>query len=75
MKKLLQYEDLKEVGVPYSKEHLRRLTNEGQFPVPVKLSNAGRGSHKAWVASEIEEWLQSRIIERDTGEAANVSAS
>ena len=65
MQTLLEYKDLRERGVPYSQEHLRRLALADQFPKPVKLSNAGRGSRKAWVASEIAEWIAARITKRD----------
>jgi prophage regulatory protein len=67
MQTFFQYNDLKERGIPYSEEHLRRLAKAGQFPKPVKLSDAGVNARKAWVAAEIFEWEQSKIDERDTG--------
>lgn len=70
MQKLLSYKCLGERGVSYSEEHLRRLAQVGEFPQPVKLSDAGRGSRKAWVESEIDAWIDERIVARDTGEAA-----
>lgn len=70
MQKLLAYEELRARGVPYSEEHLRRLAKAKQFPRPVKLSNAGRGARKAWIESEIDEWISQRIAVRDGAEAA-----
>jgi len=61
MTKLLGYADLRERGVPYSKAQLWRLWNAEKFPRPVKLSQ----SRNAWVAAEVDAWLESKIIERD----------
>lgn len=38
----------------------------GTFPAPVKIG--ARAS--AWVAAEIQDWIDSRIAERDGGQAA-----
>lgn len=34
-----------------------RLINEGQFPKPIKLGRSSR-----WRKSEVEAWLQQRIV-------------
>lgn len=34
----------------------------GQFPKPVSL---GRGIRKAFIASEIDDWVNERVVERD----------
>ena len=36
-----------------------RHASEGRFPKQIKLTN----SSSAWIASEVEEWVQSRIAE------------
>ena len=45
-----------------SRAHLYALAKKGAFPKPVKLSERS----SAWVESEINEWVQSRIDARDT---------
>ena len=47
--------------VGYHPVHIMRLVKVGKFPRPVRL---GPGA-LAFVESEIEEWLQQRIAERD----------
>jgi Prophage CP4-57 regulatory protein (AlpA) len=50
MTKLLDYADLRQRGVKYSKCQLWRLWNAGKFPKPLKLSAV----RNAWRADEIE---------------------
>jgi prophage regulatory protein len=39
---------------------------DGDFPLPVKLSNSNsRGAPVAWVLSEVQAWTRSRIEARD----------
>ena len=59
--KLLPYDALKEKGILYSKAHLWRLVKAGTFPKPIKLG-AGRN---AWVESELDRWIESRMAARD----------
>lgn len=47
--------------VLYSPQHIARLEEAGLFPKRVKLGNNRVG----WVESEVQDWLQSRIDERD----------
>jgi prophage regulatory protein len=61
MTQLLDYADLRQRGVKYSKCQLWRLWNAGKFPKPVKLSAV----RNAWRADEIESWIEQRIAERD----------
>ncbi|MEY8118443.1 helix-turn-helix transcriptional regulator [Falsihalocynthiibacter sp. BN13B15] len=55
---LLGYEDLKVLGVSYSREHLRRLEAAGHFPLRIRLS-PGR---IAWKLIEIEKWIETRPV-------------
>ena len=48
--------------VPYSRSHLWRMERDGKFPKRVKLGPNRVG----WLAGEIDAWINSRIIERDT---------
>ena len=59
--RVLDYDGLREKGIPYSRVHLWRLIKKGQFPTPIKL---GEGRN-AFVESEIDKWLASKIAERD----------
>ncbi|MBO1928428.1 AlpA family transcriptional regulator [Thiomicrorhabdus sp. 6S2-11] len=48
-----------------SRSHIYALAKQGLFPKPVKLTERS----SAWVASEVQEWIESRISARD-GEVA-----
>ena len=41
-----------------------KYISEGQFPKPVSLGDRAVG----WVDSEVDEWIMSRIEQRDDGE-------
>ena len=58
--KLLSYPQLRERGVPYTREHLRRLIDAGRFPQPVALSN----KRIAWVESEVSDWIGALVAAR-----------
>lgn len=63
---LVSFDDLKQMGVPYSSKHLSRLISAGLFPKAIKFGPA-RNSRRAWLRTEIQEWLQQRIDIRDGG--------
>ena len=54
--KILCYENLRERGIPYSADHIRRLEKSGQFPRSFSLG----GGRKAWDEADIDAWLKSR---------------
>jgi prophage regulatory protein len=64
--KLLDYADLRERGIKYSKAQLWRLSKAGKFPKPIKLSI----NRNAWADTDIDEWIAGRIAERDAVDAA-----
>ena len=64
-RRLLDGEDLRALGIRYSRMHLRRLILAGQFPAPISLGE----NRRAWVADEVHAWIDGRIRERDTGDA------
>ena len=49
----------KKVGLKQAKIYL--LVKEGVFPLPIKLSTRTVG----WVESELDDWLNEKIKERD----------
>lgn len=55
---LLSFEQLGDIGIDYSREHLRRMERAEQFPKRVRLS-PGR---VAWRLSDIESWIESRPV-------------
>ena len=57
---LLSLSDLNAKGIPFCGDHLRRLAKQNKFPAPLKLST----NRNAWLASEIEQWLEARAAER-----------
>jgi prophage regulatory protein len=64
--RILSLNDLRELGIYYSRVHIHRLVKAGKFPAPIKVGQNRIG----WVESEIDEWLNAKIAERDAKEAA-----
>ena len=52
--RFLDYDDLRERGIKYSKPHLWRLWTSGKFPKPIKLSS----SRNAWTEDSINQWME-----------------
>ena len=50
-----------------SKSYIYQLVKAGEFPKPVQLIKGGKAV--AWIESEIQEWVESRIADRDMGVA------
>lgn len=48
----------------YCPQHIRRLENVNRFPKRLRLGNGPR-SRGGWIESEVLEWLQKRIDDRD----------
>jgi len=59
---VLRFADLKKRGIVNSWPQLRRLMELHDFPPGRKLSPNTR----AWLESEIDEWINSRPIENET---------
>jgi len=53
----------KKTGI--SRSYLYQLSKEGLFPKSVSLVSGG--TSVAWVASEVQDWIDTRISERDGG--------
>ena len=60
---LLDYDNLRDLGITYSKEHLRRLETAGQFPERVRLTP----SRIAWMFNEVMAWINDRAQVRSIG--------
>jgi predicted DNA-binding transcriptional regulator AlpA len=51
---LLSYDDLKALGIPYSRVHLGRRMKEGTFPKAVRLG----GNRIAWRRDEVMAFIE-----------------
>jgi predicted DNA-binding transcriptional regulator AlpA len=60
--KLLGRNDLHNLGITYSREHLRKLILAGQFPVPIPI---GAGRRQFWDEGEIHQYIADRTAQRD----------
>ena len=60
---LIIYPELKpKKGIPYCRDHLRRLWKAGKFPRPVDVG-PGR---LAWIESEVDAHIEAMVARRDT---------
>lgn len=55
---LLSFLDLRARGVPFTRVHLNRLMETGQFPRAVEVS----ANRIAWDSRAIDEWIASRPL-------------
>jgi len=61
-KQIVSKKELRTVcGIPYSPQHIARLEAAGQFPKRIRLGQ----NRVAWLLSEVEEWLDVRIANRE----------
>jgi len=60
-RRLLNFKQLKEMGISFSREHLWRLEARRAFPRRVYLSP----QKIAWFEDEVEGWLSARAAERE----------
>jgi len=61
MREIFRFEDLKDIGIKWSRRTVYAKIRAGQFPPPIHLG----GNTSAWVAAEISDWIKGRIAERD----------
>lgn len=60
-RKLVSKKELKSLyGIPYCFAHIARLEAAGSFPKRVPLG----ACRVAWVAKEVEDWIDDRIANR-----------
>jgi len=60
--KLLKRTDITS-NLGLSRSHMYALIQKGEFPKPIKLSERS----SAWLESEVQDWVESRIASRDGG--------
>src|SRR6516162_8251327 len=62
--RLLTFDELKaQKGIPYCRDHTRRLGDLGKFPKAIKLGD-GERAKIAFVEEEIDAWLAERAALR-----------
>ncbi len=71
MEKLLRLRDVIAL-TGMSKSYCYQLAKLGEFPKPVRLTSAEKGS-VAWISSEVQEFIRQRIAQRDEQEAQSNS--
>jgi prophage regulatory protein len=59
--KLISYKQLAKMGVPFCRNHLRRMMSTGKFPAAVQISER----RIAWVEGEVREWIAARLTARN----------
>ena len=52
----------------YGRTQLQQLVDKGEFPAPIKLSDAGRAV--GWFEHDVIEWQQRRLAKRDEGQSS-----
>ena len=66
--RIITFKELKTLkGIPFSREHIRRLEADGKFPKRVRL--APGGDYYGYVEKEIDEYLFARAADRVNGRA------
>jgi prophage regulatory protein len=63
--RLLNFPELPEKGIRYTRTHIDRLEKAGKFPKRVRPS----ANRVAWVEDEIDDWLKAKVAERDNAAA------
>ena len=64
--KVLAFKDLREKGIPFCRQHIHKLVKQGAFPPPLKVG----GKTNSWVETEIDEYLEERVAQREMKTAA-----
>jgi predicted DNA-binding transcriptional regulator AlpA len=58
-KEVANYKAIKALGIPYTRTHIWRLQQSGDFPMSFKLG-PHRNSPPVWWLSDIIEWLEAK---------------
>ena len=67
--RILRYQQLKaEKGIPFSREHIRRLELAGRFPKRIRLADGG--DFYGYLETEIDDYLLGRVASRTSANEA-----
>jgi prophage regulatory protein len=62
--RIITFKELRALkGIPFSREHLRRLEADGKFPKRIRLAEGG--DYYGYVETEIDDYLATRATSRD----------
>ena len=65
-RRLLDYQALRERGIPWSRVHIARLEAAGKFPLHIDIGE----NSIAWFEDEIDDFLQAKAAARDQRKTA-----
>jgi len=65
-RRLLDYQALRERGIPWSRVHIARLEAARKFPLHINLGE----NSVAWFEDEIDDFLEAKAAARDQRETA-----
>ena len=60
-RRLLDYQALKDRGIPWTRIHIGRLEAAGKFPLHINVG----GNSIAWFEDEVDDFLEMKAAERD----------
>jgi prophage regulatory protein len=60
-RRLLDYQALRERGIPWSRVHITRLEAAGKFPLHIDVGENSIG----WFEDEVDDFLEMKAAERD----------
>lgn len=67
--RIITFKELRPLkGIPFSREHLRRLEADGKFPKRVRLAEGG--DYYGYLEKEIDEYLAARAAASRGGRVA-----
>jgi prophage regulatory protein len=70
-RRVYRFRDLSSAGVPYTRKHITALEKRGEFPMHFQLG----ANSVAWVAEEVDQWVEERIRRRPVIVAHGAPAS
>jgi predicted DNA-binding transcriptional regulator AlpA len=59
-KLVVDYRDLKALGIRATREHITRLVRQGRFPKPIRLFGDDQSSRSYWRYVDIVAWIDAR---------------
>jgi predicted DNA-binding transcriptional regulator AlpA len=59
-KLLVDYRDLRALGIRATREHITRLVRQGRFPRPIRLFGNDQSSRSYWKYRDITAWIEER---------------
>jgi prophage regulatory protein len=59
-KLLVDFRELRALGIPYTREHVGRLCRQGRFPRPIRLGGDDQSCKALWRYADIVSWIDAR---------------